>query len=79
MKYSAIAFAAFALSGCGSMDRLQGQLQNRVTTTLGCDRAFVASLWGPVGITSEIDARDLAQMPCAARDRGAVLPAPVAK
>lgn len=60
--------AAAASSGCAG---LEGQLQNRVTATLACDRAFVASLYGPIGITSEIDGRDLAQMPCAARDKAA--------
>ena len=68
MKMSFIALAALAfLSGCA----FDGQLQNRVTTTLACDRAFFASLYGPIGITSEIDKADLAQMPCAARDKAA--------
>ena len=77
MKRSLILLATLALAGCGSID-VGAQLQNRVTTTLGCDRAFFASVWGPIGITSEIDKRDLAEMPCAARDKAAV-PAPVAK
>jgi hypothetical protein len=74
MKRSLILLTALATAGCASVDHLQ----NRVTTTLACDRAFVASLYGPIGITSEIDKRDLAEMPCAARDKAA-LPTPVAK
>lgn len=35
-------------------------MENRVTTTLACDRAFFSSLYGPIGITSEIDAKDRA-------------------
>jgi hypothetical protein len=75
--FLAIALSASGVTGCGTID-VGAQLQNRVTTTLACDRAFVASLYGPIGITSEIDKRDLAEMPCAARDKAA-LPAPVAK
>lgn len=77
MKRSLILLASLAMAGCSTVD-VGAQLQNRVTTTLACDRAFVASLYGPIGITSEIDKRDLAEMPCAARDKAA-LPAPVAK
>ena len=77
MKYSLITFAALILTGCATFD--SANFQNRVTTTLACDRAFVASLYGPIGITSEIDGRDLAQMPCAARDKAQPLPVPVVK
>lgn len=61
-----ILVSALALSGCASIP-FADQLQNRITTTLACDRAFVASLYGPIGITSEIDKRDLAHLPCASR------------
>jgi hypothetical protein len=63
----------FLLTGC--LATFDGQLQNRVTTTLACDRAFMASLYGPIGITSEIDKRDLAHLPCAGRDKAPVAPA----
>lgn len=56
---------ATLLSGCA----IDGQLQNRVSTTLGCDQALYTSMYGPIGITSKIDGRDLAQMPCVARDK----------
>jgi hypothetical protein len=53
MKRSLIALIALALAGCGT-------LQNRITVTLPCDRAFMASLYGPIGLTSEIAAEDVA-------------------
>lgn len=59
------------LSGCLAV--LDGKMQNRITTTLDCKRAFVASLYGPIGITSEIDGADVAYLPCAAKDKA---PAP---
>ena len=76
------ALAALALlSGC--MATFDGkQFQNRVTTTLDCKRAFLASLYGPVGITSEIAAADVAHLPCTAKDKAAApaaaVPAPAA-
>ena len=44
-------------SGCASM---KGQFENRITVTLTCDRAFVNSLYGLFGITSELSASDAA-------------------
>lgn len=79
MKRSLILLAALTLAGCATIPGLDGQLQNRVTTTLACDRGFFTSLYGPIGITSEIDHRDLAQLPCAARDKAPAPPAPVVK
>lgn len=61
MKTSLTILALLALSGCGTLD---GKLQNRITHTLDCKRAFVASLWGPVGVTSEIDKADVDELPC---------------
>ena len=76
MKRTAIALALAALlAGCAT---LEGQLQNRITVTIACDRAFVASLYGPVGITSEIARADLAPLPCAARDKRAAAAQPAA-
>jgi hypothetical protein len=77
MKRSLILLTTMLLAGCVTIPALEGQLQNRVTTTLACDRGFFTSLYGRFGFTSEIDQRDLAEMPCAARDKAA-LPAPVA-
>lgn len=42
-------------SGCAT-----GTFQNRIAVTLTCDRAFVNSLYGPFGITSELSAVDAA-------------------
>ncbi len=50
------------LSGC--LASFKGEMQNRITTTLDCKRAFAASLYGPFGLTSEIDAADVAHLPC---------------
>jgi hypothetical protein len=47
-----------ALSGCAS----PGKLDNLLVTTLSGDRAFISSLYGPVGVTTELrkeDAREL--------------------
>lgn len=55
MKHSLIILAALAVSGCA----FDGQFQNRVTTTLDCKRGFLASLYGPLGVTAEIDKADV--------------------
>lgn len=63
MKQFLLAIAATCLlAGCGTFQR--AHFENRITVTLGCDRAFVASLYGPIGITTEIDAKDVAVLPC---------------
>lgn len=64
MKYILFATLVTTLAGCGTLD---GKLQNRVTTTLDCERGFLASLYGPFGITSEIDKADVVHLPCHAR------------
>jgi hypothetical protein len=58
-----------AIGGCAALsgEKLAEKMQNRVTTTIACDRGFTASLWGPFGFTSEIDARDVVHLPCATR------------
>lgn len=56
---------ACLLSGCLAV--FEGSMQNRITTTLDCKRGFVTSLYGPIGLTSEIDKADVAYLPCAAR------------
>lgn len=47
------------LSGCATF---KGTLENRLTTTLQGDRAFVSSLWGPIGFTSELSPEDAAEI-----------------
>lgn len=42
-----------AITGCA-----KGSFENRLTTTLTGDRAFVSSLYGPFGITAELSADD---------------------
>lgn len=61
-----IAAAGLALAGCGST----GKFDNLITLSLTGDRAFVSSLYGPVGITAELraaDAQELKRMAEAAR------------
>jgi hypothetical protein len=51
-----------ALTGCGTT---RGAFENRLTTTLDGCRAFVTSLYGPIGITAELaeaDARELRRL-----------------
>lgn len=67
MKRSLIILALLALTGCAGLSLPDGKLENRITTTLACDRGFFASLWGPLGFTSEIDKKDVAMLPCAGR------------
>ncbi len=64
------------LSGC--LATLDGKMENRITTSLACDRAFFASLYGPFGLTSEVDKKDLAHLPCASRDKAKAATAPAA-
>lgn len=58
MKYLTLALLTLALAGCATT----GHFENRITRTLACDRIFVASLYGPVGITTEIDKKDVAEL-----------------
>lgn len=53
-----VAFAAL-LAGCGTTP---GRFDNRLTITLTGDRAFVSSLYGPIGITAELSEADTAAL-----------------
>lgn len=44
------------LSGCGTV------FDNALTVTLTGDRAFVTSLYGPIGITAELRDADAAEL-----------------
>jgi hypothetical protein len=50
--------AALALSGCSTV----GKFDNVLVTTLSGDRAFVSSLYGPIGITAELRAEDAREL-----------------
>lgn len=54
-----IAALVSLLTGCGT---LKGTFENRLTTTLAGDRVFITSLYGPVGITTELSADDAAEL-----------------
>jgi hypothetical protein len=67
--------AALALTGCGSVP---GRFDNLIVVSLDGDRAFVSSLYGPLGITAELraaDARELLAMREKARAAEAALSA----
>jgi hypothetical protein len=49
-------FLSILLAGCGSLP--EGVLDNRVVCTVAQDKAYVVSLYGPVGLASEIAAPD---------------------
>lgn len=53
------AAATLAIGGCGT---LQGKFENALTFTLTGDRVFVTSLYGPVGITTELREADAAAL-----------------
>ena len=53
----ALACLGVLLSGCATPI---GTFDNRLTCSLARDKAYVASLYGPVGITAEIAAADAA-------------------
>lgn len=55
MKYF-ILLLALAISGCANF-RTE-YLGNRITCTVGGDKAYVTSLWGIIGISSEIVKED---------------------
>ena len=57
------------LVGCGTTKTFE----NRLTTTPDCARGFVASMYGPIGITSELVAADIAII---CQNRKAVTSAP---
>ena len=68
MKTIATLAACAALAGCGSTP---GRFDNVLTVSLTGDRAFVSSLYGPVGVTAELraaDARELQRLRERARD-----------
>lgn len=51
MKTIAILICALAFTGCA-------QFTNRVSVVLGTDEVLINSMYGPLGITSKVDARD---------------------
>jgi hypothetical protein len=61
-------FCLLACAGCASKP---GRFDNLIVMSLSGDRAFVSSLYGPVGITAELradDARELKRMREQSRD-----------
>ena len=56
MKYLILLVICLGVSGCANF-RAE-YLGNRITCTVAKDKAYVTSLWGWLGISSEIVAKD---------------------
>jgi hypothetical protein len=56
LKYLITFLVILTLTGCESL-RTE-YLGNRITCTVAKDKAYVTSLWGIIGISSEIVAKD---------------------
>lgn len=69
MKSSLILLSLLSLSACGSIPN--GTFDNRAACTMDGAKAYFLSLYGPVGVSAEISAKDAAVM-CQPK---AVLPA----
>jgi hypothetical protein len=59
MKTLASFIIVLTLTGCASLER---QFENRILCTMAKDRAMVASMWGPIGIASNVRDADAAVM-----------------
>lgn len=68
MKTLATLCACLAFAGCSTT----GKLDNLLLVSLTGDRAFVASLYGPLGITAELRAADAREL-MAMREKAAVV------
>lgn len=62
MRAITVILAAALLAGCGTLDMLDGKFQNVLVLSISGDRAFVNSLYGPIGISSELRAEDAAEL-----------------
>jgi len=58
LRAAAAMATMLALSGCSTV----GKFDNVLTVSLSGDRAFVASLYGPVGVTAELRKEDAAAL-----------------
>lgn len=55
MKLILVAALAMSLAGCKTFENL-------IVRSLDGDRAFVASMYGPLGLTAELRAEDAAEL-----------------
>lgn len=58
LQFAALLCSAAVLSACSTV----GKFDNVLTVSLSGDRAFVASLYGPVGVTAELRKEDAAAL-----------------
>ena len=56
-KYIFLGLAILSTVGCSSLDTNK-YLGNRITCTVAKDKAYVTSLWGIIGISSELVSKD---------------------
>jgi hypothetical protein len=56
-KIIGAAVLGITVSGCSSIG-VDKYLGNRITCTVAKDKAYVTSMWGIIGISSEIVAKD---------------------
>jgi hypothetical protein len=59
MKNLLLVITAFSLSGCAA---IAAKFENVPVCALGHDRAFVVSMYGPFGLSSEITQRYIGAM-----------------
>ena len=57
MKYLILLVICLGVSGCANF-RTDKYLGNRITCTVAKDKAYVTSLWGWLGISSELVSKD---------------------
>lgn len=58
LQFAALLCSAAVLSACSTV----GKFDNVLTVSLSGDRAFVASLYGPIGVTAELRKEDAAAL-----------------
>ena len=56
-RYLGVAIICISASGCAALNTAK-YLGNRVTCTVSGDKAYVTSLWGVFGISSEVVEED---------------------
>lgn len=58
IKFLSAIILAVSLTGCSSFLTKPEALANRVSCTAAKDKGFINSMWGWIGISSEIDEKD---------------------
>lgn len=61
MKRLFLLIFALALAGCAS---LKDEFSTRIGNTVDCQSGSITSWYGPIGLTTKLDPKDLAELPC---------------